>query len=1503
MLSNFSRELSSGQFTPDNYTAVIGTIPKIPIYRARLSNDLRIIYHVDIVSDKAQEFDHQVIKILRIDARAHVDYGFWTRVSSHLCRKYQSGEYRDRCMFRLPKISAENNVYLPSKFPHAVHVSDAFPTGDGDGEDNEEDEVIIALGSEGYVPVTKSLFNSIAGGEEVSGGVEDLDMEPKSPVKTFHPMGRISLPPDPEIANHRGASIVVGRSGTGKTTALIYKMQSIDESTTTPLRQLFVTRSRVLAKHVESSFSRLVDSINMESEAAEELGGTSKELDQALVEFDNEVDLRNDLPPCFSELNSSHFPLFVSFEKLCSLIEADIRREQEKEERPIWAAKPTWECKIIGYEYVLQTSTCQKPAERSMFFYLESSKKPTGRNLKFTIVLGSGYAGVMQCTRGYLSRDQYVQGSVAHKVSAHLDTSVKSQIYSMFEDYKRLKGARFELDQADRAHHIFEFFTEEIAQDNSEFGKCLSSIDFLYVDEVQDNLMSDVHVLRELCKNIDNTYWGGDTAQTILAGSAFRIEDLGSYLYNELRDNAGNSRRRLPSISVPSKFELTVNYRSHEGIVRCAASIIDSLYALFPESLDQLARETAYDKSTEDLPVVLTDASSDISAFESFLLKSTSSLGAQQAILVRSEELAEELGARISGFCPILTITNSKGLEFDDILLYNFFSESECPEAWDFVHGGSMKTHRNARDSIPPLSLCNELKLLYVAITRARQRCWIWDYGYVIDAMRQFWQAQGLITTMSMSTMGDWGNASDSAQWIQKGQEYFANGMYKLAAGCFKRAGNEANTSCRIAMAYYDMSRAKLEMLRNDTEASRVKLSQAADELGECATLVHGQSARHLWFHQAICLEMAHKTLESAHAFVNAQLYERAIRTLLDHKHFKPGARMLRDHGHNLEPRTREESLNRCRRHFFETRDYEQLPPLFDNNLDDQLAFARKHAFWEQLEQLLERHKRFDELARVHLDKRALVKGLDWFLKAFGHHNKVASLNEGASITISYAEWIFTLEGKKPRPALEQFETMTQKVLAYEAELEPKRRKAIALFRSIKNERLTPNMIKDWDQKNPDERPVKALILHYLLQDMDWLNSRVLNAVLPRLNAWASYNTILSKITEASEPNKLAAARRLFGFKPSGLEVYTSPNYIVAEGSLIAQCAPKYSFVAQWNSYQELVVPARWIDKIIKDESRRYLNDRLRKIYSGLNRVGWTSLYVFKPNLRPADSPGPIVRATTSDRDFKDRLGMTAVALEAFAPVCRVPFETSSSYANPTLLQLWVRRLFDIICPITGIFEEFTPTRARRGQPSYPGARACIRQFLAENSPAELSSLIVVYSLARQLEPREPSLNSVLHPTPDSPPVNVSPEELMIDAFFNWEDTSGLTTVNEGLRNFLESSKEPLDAAVLVHLIEAITCEMIFHTRAAHSTSQNGFSDLVLPYSWARLLAKRYAESLTVRDTGSLEVFLEVIFMISDGLENSDKYGWWVGQEMLSRKPEIAHILHLRLCWCISLRV
>jgi hypothetical protein len=111
----------------------------------------------------------------------------------------------------------------------------------------------------------------------------------------------------------------------GKTTALVYKLRANSQfaarsETATPTKQLFVTRSKVLTQHIAANYRGLVESSEIASKTPEELAEirqmNEKYQNRELVEFDNEIDLRDDLPERFSQLNGSNFPLFVSFDKV-----------------------------------------------------------------------------------------------------------------------------------------------------------------------------------------------------------------------------------------------------------------------------------------------------------------------------------------------------------------------------------------------------------------------------------------------------------------------------------------------------------------------------------------------------------------------------------------------------------------------------------------------------------------------------------------------------------------------------------------------------------------------------------------------------------------------------------------------------------------------------------------------------------------------------------------------------------------------------------------------------------------------------------------------------------------------------------------------------------------------------------------------------------------------------------------------------------------------------------
>jgi hypothetical protein len=53
----------------------------------------------------------------------------------------------------------------------------------------------------------------------------------------------------------------------------------------------------------------------------------------------------------------------------------------------------------------------------------------------------------------------------------------------------------------------------------------------------------------------------------------------------------------------PTVFHLQKNYRSHGGIVDCAASVVDIITHFWPESIDRLEREEGVIEATNLKPI------------------------------------------------------------------------------------------------------------------------------------------------------------------------------------------------------------------------------------------------------------------------------------------------------------------------------------------------------------------------------------------------------------------------------------------------------------------------------------------------------------------------------------------------------------------------------------------------------------------------------------------------------------------------------------------------------------------------------------------------------------------------------------------------------------------------------------------------------------------------------------------------------------------------------------
>ena len=127
-----------------------------------------------------------------------------------------------------------------------------------------------------------------------------------------------------EIIEHPSSCYVIGRSGTGKTTTMLFKMLAIQQTWEqyTDMgpkpRQVFVTQSRPLATKVEEYCAKLMLSIEDAGYSSKELRKRVKDSEQEfeLVDEDDNERWRSDLPERFSELADEHFPLFITYNRV-----------------------------------------------------------------------------------------------------------------------------------------------------------------------------------------------------------------------------------------------------------------------------------------------------------------------------------------------------------------------------------------------------------------------------------------------------------------------------------------------------------------------------------------------------------------------------------------------------------------------------------------------------------------------------------------------------------------------------------------------------------------------------------------------------------------------------------------------------------------------------------------------------------------------------------------------------------------------------------------------------------------------------------------------------------------------------------------------------------------------------------------------------------------------------------------------------------------------------------
>jgi hypothetical protein len=476
------------------------------------------------------------------------------------------------------------------------------------------------------------------------------------------------------------AMLLVGRSGTGKTTCIVYRLWTRwlqAHQAGMPLAALFVTASATLRQQVQASFRRLRAATYADRgeeaavAAAEEapltsllavsphrwpLFLTSGEylglLDKTLPEpfltqggaadgddddddddFDMdgaevEIDLRTTAAGSNTDSDDEELDAFAGNAALAPRA-GSCRRDARKEVTFTYYSQSMWQ-RITTRE--------QRDAFSPALVFQEIRS------------FLAGSAGALASPKHRLSLESYLE--VGRKRAPNFTEAGRIAVYPIFLQYVALKAQLGRYDVNDLVASIYSRINEH--------GWRGVPIQMLFRDEVQDFSQAELLLDLRVLPDPSGILFAGDTAQTIARGVAFRFADIRTLFYDESLRRAAASTPG-PPLAVPAIDSLQLNYRTHAGILDAAAVCVASLRVLFPLSVDALPRERAFfdgqrplifpTLSENDFSILLSGGDRGASAVE---------FGAHRVILVRNTEAAARLPLAVRSTALIMTISQAK---------------------------------------------------------------------------------------------------------------------------------------------------------------------------------------------------------------------------------------------------------------------------------------------------------------------------------------------------------------------------------------------------------------------------------------------------------------------------------------------------------------------------------------------------------------------------------------------------------------------------------------------------------------------------------------------------------------------------------------------------------------------------------------------------------------------------------------------------------------------------
>ncbi|KAK4694355.1 hypothetical protein P7C71_g3221, partial [Lecanoromycetidae sp. Uapishka_2] len=589
-----------------------------------------------------------------------------------------------------------------------------------------------------------------------------------------------------EVINHfQSATLILGRSGTGKTTCLVFKLvaQYLARKKArgeNPKKQVLITRSSYLADKLRVYTQRLIRTTTSNALSLEPLQGDETDLDTEAVD--------DGAQQTVLALTDDSFPLVCTFDQFLQLLESTVRIMDRRRNFAIQGQGTLQRRQCVDF-------SCFELDYWPSFDRTLTKGFPIA--LVFTEIMGviKGSAKSRK-TLTPLSREDYV--TLSYRLApAFVSESERSRVYQIFESYEATKLLRRGQDDVDRVIKVLKAVREDLSLE-----KLLrSKFDEVYIDEVQDQRIMDIEMFLSLVKDSRGFHFAGDTAQAISQESTFRFADVKALFYEYFA--AVSASTNQAELAQPVMFALSKNYRSHKGILALASLVMAWLWKAFPETVDKLEPEIGQLSGPKPVLFLGCDASILVSSHvgQVELAGNRADFGAEQVILVHDETAKAYLQAKIGDAALVLTILQSKGMEFDDVVIWNFFTD--CP----YLAGvrsleGLTSDEVGAFDPRKHIQMCSILKSLYVAVTRPRIQLFLIENAdeelAILERVLSLKPSEPLVeVTRSHDTnfaelLGALrpGRSDDPERWEFRGDQLMRQQNYQDALFCFNRAGS-----------------------------------------------------------------------------------------------------------------------------------------------------------------------------------------------------------------------------------------------------------------------------------------------------------------------------------------------------------------------------------------------------------------------------------------------------------------------------------------------------------------------------------------------------------------------------------------------------------------------------------------------------------------------------------------------------------------------------------------